>query len=126
MIEDFKHGEDIIELDHDEFGALDPGPPAASAFHDGSHATTPDQRIIYNSDGVLFYDPDGTGPLHKVAFARLPGHPSLHHTDFDVESDNQIPPGRLAHASPTVSNSAPSSASPASLPAGTTNWKAWE
>ena len=86
VIEDFKHGEDIIELDHNEFGALDPGPLAASAFHNGSHATTPDQRIIYNSDGVLFYDPDGTGPLHKVAFARLPGHPSLHHTDFDVEN----------------------------------------
>jgi len=85
-IEDFKHGEDIIELDHNEFGALDPGPLAASAFHHGSHATTADHRIIYNDKGVLLYDPDGTGPLVQVAFAKLPGHPGLVHGDFDVEN----------------------------------------
>lgn len=85
-IEDFKHGQDIIELDHNEFHALAEGPLPASAFHNGSHATNSDQRIIYNSDGVLYYDPDGSGPMVKVAFAKLPGHPSLVHGDFDVEN----------------------------------------
>ena len=84
-IEDFKHGEDMIWLDRNEFdGFLDDHVLTNAEFHKGAHATTPDQRIIYTDKGVLLYDPDGTGNMAEVAFAKLPGHPHLTHGDIDV------------------------------------------
>ncbi len=84
-IEDFKHGEDIIALDRNEFdGFLDNHVLTKAEFHKGGHATTPDQRIIYTSDGALIYDSDGNGSLAGIVLAKLPGHPHLTHSDIEV------------------------------------------
>jgi Ca2+-binding RTX toxin-like protein len=58
---------DTIELETAFFTALQSGTLSASAFHQGSAASTADQRIIYNSStGQIFYDADGTGAAGQL------------------------------------------------------------
>jgi Ca2+-binding RTX toxin-like protein len=91
-ITDFTAGEDKIRLDSrifddllvtrsgnslraEEFGTYTVGAPAQDSS----------DRIIYNSAfGMLFYDPDGTGPQAAVAFADLDGGLNLTANDFFV------------------------------------------
>jgi Ca2+-binding RTX toxin-like protein len=50
------------------------GTLAATAFTNGTGATTAAHRIIYNaSNGALLYDADGTGATQAVQFATLQG-----------------------------------------------------
>jgi len=82
--QDFRSGFDVILLDHNTFTLLPDGDLARSAFHNGKHATTDDQRIIYQKDGDLLYDPDGSGPLVAHRFATFKDHPLIKHGDFQI------------------------------------------
>jgi trimeric autotransporter adhesin len=72
-IRDFAHGEDEILLDNAQFAAIgSEGDLSADAFHSGMAAQTAAHRIIFDeSDGALYYDPDGTGAQAQVFFLRL-------------------------------------------------------
>jgi Ca2+-binding RTX toxin-like protein len=86
IVEDFLSGTDTILLDTNNFTALPNGDLAKAAFHNGSHATSPEDRIVYNHNGKLFYDPDGSGPLAAHHFATLKDHPLLKYSDIDVHN----------------------------------------
>ncbi len=79
-------GKDTIGLDPLVFAAVGPaGPLAAHAFRQGSAAGDADDRIIYDKGtGALFYDPDGTGVVAQVQFARLKAGTDLGAADFVV------------------------------------------
>ncbi|MFO0017405.1 MAG: M10 family metallopeptidase C-terminal domain-containing protein, partial [Synechococcaceae cyanobacterium] len=72
-ITDFNPAEDRIELENSIFtGLTTTGPLAASAFGVGSAASTPNQRILYNSvTGTLTYDSNGSAAGGSVVFATL-------------------------------------------------------
>lgn len=54
-----------------------------SRFYVGLSATAASHRIVYNpTSGVLFHDPDGTGPIAAVRFARLPAGLALTNANF--------------------------------------------
>jgi serralysin len=81
-ITDFTAGEDRIALRGGFFdlpkGALD-----ASAFHIGSTAADPDDRILYDADaGTLLFDADGSGASAAVLFATVGTGLSLTAADF--------------------------------------------
>ncbi|CAN5208120.1 hypothetical protein BH10PSE7_BH10PSE7_03600 [soil metagenome] len=84
-IVDFKPGIDKIGLDRDIFD-LPAGTTLPSAyFHIGTKAETPGQHLIYNdANGVLRYDPDGSGAQAAIHFATLLKHPDLHAADFRI------------------------------------------
>jgi Ca2+-binding RTX toxin-like protein len=99
---DFSSAEhDRILLDDITFATLAPGALPANAFiaaasgpasgFGGLAATDADDRITYNTaNGILSYDPDGTGPAGLVRFAYMaseasqPQHPVLTASDFFV------------------------------------------
>ena len=81
---DFASGTDRIALDDAIFTGLALGALPASAFVLGTTAGDPDDRIIYDASGRLFFDADGNGPGAAVQFATLTGHPALVATDFIV------------------------------------------
>ena len=84
-IKDFTPGHDHIALDPSIFQGMPEGSLQAAQFHIGPHATTADQRIIYQwSTGALFYDSDGVGGTNQVKFAQLSPHLSLHAGDLFV------------------------------------------
>ena len=99
QINDFVSGSDHIELDPSAFTAIgasgsftadDPrfwsGPGQTSA-HDA------DDRLIYDtSSGILYYDPDGTGPASQGRVATLQGAPTLLATDIVVKGTTTPPP----------------------------------
>jgi Ca2+-binding RTX toxin-like protein len=59
----FEAGIDKIALDDAVFTGLTAGALPDSAFHIGRFAGDADDRILYEAEtGMLFYDPDGTGP----------------------------------------------------------------
>lgn len=83
---DFTQGADHVELKPGQFnlpatnGVLD-----ASAFHIGTHATTADQRIVYDArNGDLFFDQDGNGAHAAIRIGTLDSHLHLTAADFLV------------------------------------------
>jgi len=84
-INDFKVGEDTIELKQKIFTDLTKGDMEKSEFTVGKKAVGDKAQVIYNEDsGKLFYDPDGTGSEEKVQFAKISKHKELSHDDFFV------------------------------------------
>jgi Ca2+-binding RTX toxin-like protein len=82
---DFDATEDSIALVWLAFPAfvLGDGTLYPSQFRVGSTATTPSQRIVYNPvNGVLLYDPDGSGPIAAIPFAQLPPNLALTVNNF--------------------------------------------
>jgi Ca2+-binding RTX toxin-like protein len=99
-LEDFASGTDTIQLDNTGFANLGaPGrfsatderffsAPGAQAAHDAS------DRVIYDpGTGVVFYDPDGTGPaaIRAVAFLQSTGR-TLVASDITVVGQASPPP----------------------------------
>lgn len=56
----------------------------ANQFVLGSTANDSDDRIIYDSNGTLFFDPDGNGGSTQVAILTLNGIPALTNQDIFV------------------------------------------
>jgi Ca2+-binding RTX toxin-like protein len=86
-ITDFNSAQgDIIQISATGFGGgLTPGVLDSDQFIIGSAAVDGGDRIIYNdATGALFFDPDGTGVLGQVQFARLSGNPVLTSNDIVV------------------------------------------
>jgi Ca2+-binding RTX toxin-like protein len=84
-ITDFSLAGDLIRLDRDVFTALAVGTLAAARFDSGPNSMAADSgdRIIYNeTNGNLYYDPDGTGAAAAKLFAILAGAPAIDQTDF--------------------------------------------
>ena len=74
------HGTDRIEIQRYYYGAVktEAGALGVAEFTVGTAATTADHRFIYNqSEGVLYYDADGSGAGAKIALAHLQGNPVL-------------------------------------------------
>lgn len=76
QITDFRPVDDTIRLDNAVFEALSVGTLADSAFRIVNTSTptgldTNDRIIASTWNGVLFYDPDGSGSQEAVAFADL-------------------------------------------------------
>lgn len=91
IVYDFDPASDRLVLEGGAFAGLGPrGPLAAEKFFadsavDALGATTPGQRLLYDTDsGKLWYDPDGSDPLAKMLIARLAGAPEVGAEDFRV------------------------------------------
>jgi Ca2+-binding RTX toxin-like protein len=85
ILKDFNPLDDTILLSQTAFNVLSPGQLVPSAFHIGSIATDPHQRIIYDSGtGQLFYDQDGNGGIAPVKVAQLPTGLAMTAADFFV------------------------------------------
>lgn len=87
----FSHVSDVIKLDDDYFKKLFTGrnhtlPATQYKENTTGRATDADDRIIYNnSNGYVYYDPDGTGPAAHIRFAVISGSPdNVDSTDFFV------------------------------------------
>ena len=87
-ITNFNVSRDRIELSVLDYAVGPVGHALAPAeFHIGSHATSASQRIIYNAtNGFLFYDPDGNGPMPRIHFGTLSHDLNLTHGDFLIEA----------------------------------------
>ncbi|MFI0849625.1 hypothetical protein [Mesorhizobium sp. IMUNJ 23232] len=85
-IADFTSGEDLIELRSLSF-SLPSGALGAGVFRANTTglAEGASDRIIYDTDdGMLYYDPDGSGAYSKVLIAKFVGLPALASSDFVV------------------------------------------
>ncbi len=84
VIVDFETNQDLILIalaDRDQ--NLNPGALPKNRFHIGSQPSNRLQRIIYNpTDGILSYDPDGSGARGSRPIARLIGSPELTVSDL--------------------------------------------
>lgn len=86
-ITDFTPADDTIQLDDAVFTALARGVLSPDAFHAGAGGLAHDatDRVTYDTDsGRLWYDPDGTGPEGRTAFATLTPGLTLAAADFLV------------------------------------------
>lgn len=84
-IDDFKVGEDTIELKKKIFSELSKGDLDKASFVVGKKASGDEAQIIYNKDnGKLFYDPDGQGADDKLQVAKVGKHKDITHDDFFV------------------------------------------
>ncbi len=85
-ISDFGNGADVIRVSAAGFGGgLVPGTLPASQFVVGGAATTAAHRFVYdNTNGNLFFDVDGSGPLAPVQIATLTGSPVLASGNINV------------------------------------------
>jgi Ca2+-binding RTX toxin-like protein len=85
VVTDFNPYADRISLEKDVFKRVGHQEHlSADAFVIGARAQDADDRIIYNkTSGYLYYDPDGTGREHQIAFAKV-GHVDLSHAAFWV------------------------------------------
>lgn len=85
-IMDFEPNQDLIfialaDLDRN----LNPGRLLPGRFHVGSEPSNRLQRVIYDpTDGVLSYDPDGSGDRGSRRIARLIGSPELSVSDIRI------------------------------------------
>ncbi|WP_348272889.1 calcium-binding protein [Mesorhizobium sp. YR577] len=71
-ITDYNVAQDTIRLENAIFTGLADGWLKASAFHIGTAAADPSDRIIYNkTTGALLFDKDGAGGAAAVQFATL-------------------------------------------------------
>ncbi|MDQ4087274.1 MAG: calcium-binding protein [Pseudomonadota bacterium] len=76
---------DTIFLSRSIFTALPAGALSEEAFHTGSSAGDPSDRIIYQkSTGSIFYDADGSGGTAAVLFAQVAPGTELTYLDFNV------------------------------------------
>jgi len=74
---------DVIELSHKIFKAIPRGVLSTHAFSIGAGPNDTADRIIYNpKNGYLIYDPDGSGFVNGIEFAKLAPHLHLTHSDF--------------------------------------------
>lgn len=85
---DFTQGEDLIKLDRSAFKDLkfnELGHLLESEIANSPHATTPDQRIIYDPNrGYILYDPDGNGDQLERVIAHLKSFsPGMHLNSAD-------------------------------------------
>lgn len=65
------------------YGEVPPGQLAPELFHIGERAANADHHLIYNQQtGVLYFDPDGTGPAAQVQIAQFDHAPLLNASDF--------------------------------------------
>ena len=84
-ITDMTPGSDTIDLDHSIFTALSTGVLNANAFEIGSAANSKSDRIVYDdTNGKLYYTPQGNQSATQILFAKLDAHLTLHNTDFFV------------------------------------------
>jgi serralysin len=87
LVKDFVHGLDSLQFDDGIFAALSIGTLADSQFVAGASAIDANDFIIYNSsNGVLYYDGDGSGAGSAVEIAQLgsSSHPQLLAADIHV------------------------------------------
>lgn len=87
LIKDFTHGLDSLQFDDGIFIALSAGSLAASQFVTGTSAIDADDFIIYNSsNGILYYDSDGSGAASALEIAQIgsTSHPQLLATDIHI------------------------------------------
>jgi Ca2+-binding RTX toxin-like protein len=73
IIRDFSVADDTVWLENRVFTGLgSAGRLKSSAFWTGNDAHDATDRVIYDrSNGVLYYDPDGTGATEQVSVAKL-------------------------------------------------------
>ena len=83
---DFSAADDVIRLDRDVFtGIAVNGRLAPGAFREGGAAADSSDRILYDArTGDIFYDPDGTGEIAAVLFARVDPGTALTNADFSA------------------------------------------
>jgi Ca2+-binding RTX toxin-like protein len=82
---DFAPADDTIFLSRARFGTLVVGTLDADAFHEGTSAQDPEDRILYNrATGQIFLDPDGTGRFGPSLLATVTPETDLTHADFVV------------------------------------------
>jgi Ca2+-binding RTX toxin-like protein len=82
---DFSVKDDTIKLVGSVFSGLTPGVLLAGAFVRASSATDSDDRIIYDpATGFLSFDPDGTGEMAALIFAKVATQLKLSNTDFYI------------------------------------------
>ncbi|TVQ45521.1 MAG: calcium-binding protein [Gloeocapsa sp. DLM2.Bin57] len=89
LIVGYVPNDDTIEVSARGFGGgLEAGRTlSANQFTIGSSATTREQRFIYQQEGnrnVLFYDPDGSGPLPQVRLLEMSGRVDLTNNDIVI------------------------------------------
>jgi hypothetical protein len=87
-ITDFNPTQDKISIKASGFGGgLTPGTLSADKFvigGVGTFATTSSQRFIYNSDGKLFFDVDGSGITPQIQIAIFNNPPFLSNSNFVI------------------------------------------
>lgn len=89
-ITDFTSGEDLIQLSHKIFNALDDdtlGDDFISYDNTSAPAANDGHHLFYNSDtGALYYDADGSGSKAAMQIGLLgeDTHPTLSSTDFSI------------------------------------------
>jgi Ca2+-binding RTX toxin-like protein len=87
-IYDFNVTDDTVQLDNAVFTKIGAnGPLRASAFWSNNTGRAHDRsdRIIYDKNsGVLYYDPDGTGPAAGVQIATISKNLALTYKDFFI------------------------------------------
>ncbi len=85
-ITDFDPAEDVFHLSSIAFaGTGAAGVLAVAAFAIGEAALDAGDRIIYDADsGALRFDPDGSGPIGAIQFAKLKANLPLTYGDFIV------------------------------------------
>lgn len=82
FIQDYDAAEDFIYLSSTVFD-VSIGNLAEEAFHLGTSAVDPLDRIIYDTaTGRLFYDPDGSGSASAILFATFALGTTLETADF--------------------------------------------
>ncbi|MGF9763302.1 calcium-binding protein [Microvirga sp. 0TCS3.31] len=86
IIRDFSVVDDAVWLSDTVFTNVGPeGRLKSWVFWTGSEAHDATDRIIYDSgQGVLYYDPDGTGATEQIAFAKLTTGLKMSFADFQV------------------------------------------
>lgn len=83
VVRDFVSGVDDIEIERYYFGGISSTPLNPAEFVAGRAATAANHHLIYNPDnGILYYDPDGTGAQAQVAIARFDGRPEIDASDI--------------------------------------------
>ena len=98
QIADFGAG-DSIHLDGLVFGGIVDGALAASAFAQGSAATSSAHRIVYDSaTGQIFYDSDGSGSSAAVLFATVTAGTALTASSFVIFNGAPPPPATVESA----------------------------
>lgn len=84
-IVDFLSGTDRIALARTAFAGLAAGPLGEDALVIGTTAQDANDRILYDStNGLLYFDRDGTGSITPVVFAQLDSAPAIAATDIVI------------------------------------------
>lgn len=86
-VNDFNSAEDQFQLLQLIYSAIPSGILDASQFVNGAAALDANDRIIYDQsgvDGVVYYDPDGTGAQAQIEIVNLAGNPTISADDFQI------------------------------------------